>query len=290
MKDLGERAAGRAPPETQPPLLLSRATLKPETLRRADAKISFHATRVDVGRVSLGEVSARAALDRGLLDVTSIEAKMLGGTLHGRLRLDANHDLPPVEVDLRVAKLALDQIHRKEGAPPAIEGPLNLHVAVHGRGTSVHEVAATSDGIVTAVVPRGTMRDSLAELTGLDLRGLGLLLAKDKHETELRCAAAVFQDHEGTLTALTFVADTEPVLIKAEGAIRFDNETLDLQIHGEPKSLRLFRWRSPLELSGTLSHPAVRLAAHQLKIVDPGNAKDADCAALIAGAEQAEPR
>jgi len=47
---------------------------------------------------------------------------------------------------------------------------------------------ASGNGSLTAVMPQGAIRDSLAELTGIDLRGLGLLLSKDQHDTPLRCA------------------------------------------------------------------------------------------------------
>jgi uncharacterized protein involved in outer membrane biogenesis len=146
-------------------------------------------------------------------------------------------------------------------------------------------VAATANGIVTAVVPHGTVRDSLAELAGMDLRALGLLLLKGNHDTALRCAVAIFKDHDGTLTAHALVADTEPVLITGSGRIQFDTESLDLALHGEPKSLRLFHWRAPVIIQGTLSHPSIGVRARKLEIVDSGQAKDADCESLIASAD-----
>jgi AsmA family protein len=282
MADLGARAAGRARADTGAPLLLSNTSLSPMTLRRGDAMITFHARRIDVGRLPLEALSAQGTIDQGILTVSSLSADILGGKLQAHGRLDANKDPPVATVDIKIADLQLAQIHRKAGGPPPVEGPMQLRIAVSGKGSSVHQVAATANGTVTAVVTRGAVRDSLAELTGIDLRGLGLLLAKDKRETELRCAVGVFKDEGGTLTAQNFVADTEPVLITGSGQIHFDSEALDLELQGHPKSLRLFRWHSPVLVKGTLSRPAISIEAHKLEIVDPGKAKDADCAALIA--------
>jgi len=39
-------------------------------------------------------------------------------------------------------------------------------------------------------VLQGTIRASLAELTGVDLRGLGLTLTRSSHEVAVPCAAA----------------------------------------------------------------------------------------------------
>jgi uncharacterized protein involved in outer membrane biogenesis len=170
------------------------------------------------------------------------------------------------------------------GAPPPIEGTLRARIMVSGRGSSLHQVAATANGIVTVVIPHGTVRASLTELVGMDLRALGLLVSKDRQEV-LRCAVATFKDHDGTLTAQDFVADTEPVLITGSGRIQFDTEALDLALQGEPKSLRLFHWHSPVLIKGTLSHPSIGVHAQKLEIVDSGKAKDADCPSLIASAD-----
>ncbi len=115
-------------------------------------------------------------------------------------------------------------------------------------------------------------------------------MSKDTRDTALRCAIAVFKDHDGTLTAQDIVADTEPVLITGSGQIQFDTETLDLTLQGEPKELRLFHWRSPVLIKGTLSHPAIDIHAHKLEIVDTGKAKDADCGSLIASADAEDAR
>ena len=216
------------------------------------------------------------------LTVAPLLADVLEGKLDGHMKLDARTDPPTANVDLKISNLQLSQIHRTGSGPPPIEGLLQARVVLTGKGSSVHQVAASANGTVTAMVQQGEIRDSVAELTGIDLRGLGLLLAKDQKDTALRCATAVFKDHEGTLTAQSLVADTEPVLITGEGQIHLDTEALDLTIRGQPKSTRFFRFRSPVLVKGTLSHPSISIQEHKLAIIDPGQAKDTDCAAAVA--------
>jgi uncharacterized protein involved in outer membrane biogenesis len=293
--DIGLRAAGRAPPDSGPPLLLSKAALSPGGFRPDDAAIVLHIDQVELTRLKLQNVAAKGSLDHGVLTVQSMSGRLLGGEAQGRGKLDFNQDPPHADVDLKLTDLELGQMRPKEGgstpgAPPPIEGTLRAHIMVSGQGSSLHQVAATANGIVTIVVPHGTVRDSLAELAGMDLRGLGLLMSKDKHDTALRCAIAVFKDHDGTLTAQDFVADTEPVLITGSGRVQFDTESLDLTLQGEPKELRLFHWRSPVLIKGTLSHPTIDIHARKLEIVDTGKAKDADCGSLIAAADSEDAR
>jgi len=285
LADLGERAAGRAPdPGTAAPLLLSNAVLRPSAVRHGEALVKFRARRVQVGRIMLSAVSAKLTIDHGVLTVAPLLADVLDGKLAMHLKFDARTDTPAVTADLKISGVQLGQVEHKGSGPAPFEGLMQGRVLITGRGSSLHQVAASANGTVTAALPHGTMRASLAELTGIDLRGLGLLLTKSKQEAEVRCAVASFQAHDGTLSAQTLVVDTEPVLITGEGLIRLDTEALDLTLLGHPKSIRILRLRAPVAVRGSLSHPSIDIHAQHptLKIVDLGHAKDADCAALLA--------
>jgi AsmA family protein len=312
LADLGANAAGRAPDAgAGPPLLLSDTMLSPKAVRHGDAVVSFRARRVDVGRVSLHAVLAKMTLNHGILVVAPLTAEVLQGKLWARLRLDATTEAPAAEVDLKITDLQVAQIDRKRMDQPPVEGLLQARITVTGHGRSVHQVAASANGTVTAVLPHGVIRDSLARLSGIDLGGLARLLAKDKKETVVRCGIASFQAHEGTLTAQSMVVDTDPVLITGDGAIHLDSEALDLAFHGHPKRFVLLRVRSPLLVRGTLSHPLLEMKARNsavqvteavalgvvltplaavLAFVDPGLTKNADCAALIAAANDFQTR
>jgi uncharacterized protein involved in outer membrane biogenesis len=285
MIDLGARAAGRGPP--RPPFLLSGTALRPGSLSRDDAAILVHADQVVVGKLSLRALTVRGTLDHSVLTAQSLTAGLLGGELHGEGRLDLNQDPPLARADISIAGLELGRISHKPPAPAPLEGAVRARIILTGKGRSLHEVVSTADGIVTLVVSGGTMRDSLAEATGMDLRGLGLLLSQDKRETAMRCVVGIFKERDGTLTIDDFVADTEPVLISGTGQIQLAGESLDLALRGEPKSLRLLRWRSPILIKGTLLHPSIELHPEKLQIIDRGAARDADCAALIAAADSA---
>jgi uncharacterized protein involved in outer membrane biogenesis len=285
LADLGPRAAGRAAvTDTAAPLLLSDAKLSRDMVRRADATVSYSAQQVDVGRMPLQQLKARATMRDGVLTVTSLVAELYQGKLSGRLKLDATPEIPAANVDIDVVDLQIGLVAHKNAAAPAFEGPLKLRIRITGRGSSVHEVAASANGTVTALLPQGEMRDSFAELTGIDLRGLGLLLTKNKKDTAVRCAAAKFTARNGVLSADELVVDTEGVLISGDGQIHFDSEALELTLVGHPKSLRLFELHSPVLLRGTLAHPKVDFEPghSKLAIIAPGKAKDADCATLLA--------
>jgi AsmA family protein len=290
--DLGVRAAGRAagPPGTKP-LVLPEIEIRVDGIRRSDAEITFHATELDAGRLTFHALGGKMSIDHGLVIVPQLSASLPDGKVSAHVRFDGRPEIPSATVDLNVIDVRLGQLARKDPAQPPLDGLLRGHLKLTGHGRSIHEIAADANGSVTAILPEGTMRTSLAELTGIDLRGLRLLITKNKDETPVRCAVARLQLHKGTLTAETLIIDTDPVLITGAGSIELNTEALDLQIQGHPKHVRLLRVQAPVAIQGTLAHPSVGVEkeGRKLRLVDPGHGKDVDCATLLAETKTGAP-
>jgi uncharacterized protein involved in outer membrane biogenesis len=288
MSDVGVRAAaGNSEPDPQAPLLLSKASLNPGTLRRDDAVVNFHARRVDIGHIPIHSVALVLTLNHGVMVAAPLSAEVSEGKLSGRVQLDANSDNPAADADLTISNLQLASIPYQHADAPPLEGLLRARVAVTGHGSSVHQVAATADGKVTAIIPHGSIRASLAELTGINLRGLRLFLTKNPQQAVIRCAVARFQARDGRLTANTLIIDTDAMTIEGQGGIQLDSEALDLEIRGRPKGLRFLALHTPVLVRGTLAKPSFNIQPRPsaLKLIDRGVAKDADCGSLIAAAE-----
>jgi AsmA family protein len=341
LSDLGAQAAGRAPtPVDGKRLVLPDTPFQLQGARKSDAVIDFHAQALEVGRVSLRALAAKVKIDEGTITVAPVSATLREGKVTGGFKIDVSHDVPWADVDFRVVHLKLGLFDRKPAgggasadekaagktsagsdraatddgkaiasgaaaSPPPLDGPLQARIALKGRGNSIHELASNATGTVTAVLPHGAVRSSLAELAGFDLRGLGLMATGSKADTGIRCGVASFDVKDGTLTAQRLLVDTDPVLITGKGTINLDSEALDLQFEGHPKHPRL-RVRAPLLVRGTFKHPAFSIEAKKpmaqaggaialgmlltpvaamLAFVDPGLAKDTDCGALLAEAQ-----
>jgi AsmA family protein len=261
----GSPGASGAPGATGSPAaktsLLPDKPLHLDGLRRGDSMITLHAQQIEAAGASF--------------PVTA------------RLKLDAKPDIPTASLDLDIVDLPIGKLSHKDPAQPPLDGLLQARITLTGHGHSTRELAASANGTVTATIPEGAIRDSLAELMGIDFRGLGLLLTKNKKDTPIRCAVARFQAHQGTLTAQTLVIDTEPVVITGSGTIQLPTETVDLELQGKPKQLRLLRLRAPVFIRGTLAHPSfgIEKENRKLELVDPGHGKDVDCTALLAEAK-----
>ena len=279
LADVGLRAAGRDPHPDAPPKLFSDVQLITPVTRRADATGKYSARRLLLSRVEVSELSAPFTIERGLIEAPEVTGHFLGGNLVLHLDVDANQTPARTRIEITLTDLKLAQIPHK-AEPPPYEGSLRLQIHAQGRGDSLHALAAGAEGNLTARVLQGTIRASLAELTGIDWRGLGLTLTRSSRESPVHCAAADFAIHTGVMQTTRFFIDSERVFIGGEGRVLLDPETLDLKLHGEPKGLRILRLKAPVLVQGTLLQPkfSVDMADSGLHLVDRGTRRDADCA------------
>jgi len=282
------------------------AHLEVNRVRAMDADVRFHARSIEAGSLPLKAVALHVRLDNGVLSLDPFAFELPQGRLSGTARIDARGARPHTRLDLRVKDIQLDQLKgRAPDAKPPLGGVVQAHAVLEGSGDSVHDFLSQASGTVTAILPHGEVRAAFAELTGINVaRGVGLLLKGDQERTEVRCGIAEFGVQAGTMQAHNVVFDTENVRITGRGEIRLGPEELDLSIRGEPKKLRLARLRTPIDIRGHLRKPSIGLdigktlkqgaiataigaalapIAAVIAFVDPGLAKDENCAALLGG-------
>ncbi|MGH8137551.1 MAG: AsmA family protein [Steroidobacteraceae bacterium] len=307
----------RQPKEKKPPpnpdaRLFPTAHLQVDRVRAMDADVRFRAKSIQAGSVPFKQVVLHIKLHEGVLSLDPFAFDMPQGHLTGEARIDARKEIPKVSIDARLKDIQLDQLKGKApDAKPPLDGIMEARAVIEGTGDSVHGVMSHANGTVTAILPHGEVRAAFAELTGINVaRGIGLLLKGDNDRAEIRCAVAQFNVQDGNMRAQNVVFDTQDVRITGRGEIRLGPEELDLAIKGDPKKLRLARLRTPVEIKGHLLDPSFGVnAGSTLKqgaiaaalgtvltpiaavfaFVDPGLAKDENCAALLGAAEAKGP-
>ncbi len=302
-KDIGQLFGGLSPAAAQSGRLLPDLPLHIDRLRQMDADVDYDAGAIRSRDFPLRGVHTHIGLKGSVLLLKPLAFQFARGRLSGQLQIDARRAVPVTSVDARVTDLRFEEF--VAGNPPPVEGLVEARAVLSGSGNSVRKVAATASGRAMLVAPRGKFREAFAELTGIDLlNGLGLLLAGDKSSTGLRCAVADFSAQGGVLHAQRLLFDTEPVRVEGSGNIDLNDETLNLQVIGKPKEFRIGRLHAPITLTGSLAHPSIGIKpggallqgglavvlgflfppAAILPFVDPGLAKDANCAGLLSNA------
>jgi uncharacterized protein involved in outer membrane biogenesis len=275
-------------------------------LRQMDADVHYRAAAVVSRDFPLRDAETQLSLKDGILRMTPVVFNFARGTLKGDVQINAQKDVPASDIDVRLTGLDLAQFLPSKSGMPALEGQAIARAKLHGEGNSIHKAASTADGTVTFVVPRGKIRQSFAELLGINVASaLGLLLTNDQSEVDVRCAVAGFSAKQGIMKLEQFAFDTPVVLATGEGTVDLRNERIDLAITGHPKKPQLIRVRAPITVRGPLDHPSIGVDAGNaivqgglaaglavvlsplaaiLPFVDPGLGKDADCGMLLAQA------
>jgi AsmA family protein len=287
--------------------LLPDAKLDLKRIRAMDANVRYHAEAVKTQKMSIKEIAVTLKLDHGVLSFTPVSFVLPQGKLTSNIKVNGEKDVPEVDIDARITEVKLSQFKMKNGQEP-LDGTLVGRVMLHGRGKSLHEIGSTAQGTMSFVVPHGDIREAFAELLGINAaHGLGLLLTGNQEKTGIRCGVANFKAEGGVFAAQDIVIDTDKVLVLGKGEIDLGPEILDITLTGQPKKFRFFRIKSPIQLGGTLEKPKVGLKpgntpgqmalatalgvlatplASVIAFIDPGLAKDADCAGLIQEAQR----
>ena len=290
--------------------LLPDSTLATERLRAMDAKVHYHAQAVTSMFLPLRQATLDLNLDHGVLAVDPVAFDFPQGRFSAKVQLDARGAVPVTDADMRLSNVNIQEFLPKPaaGAEPMAEGVLAARVKLKGAGDSVHKAAAASNGAVTVVIPQGKIRAAFAELLGVNAgKGLGLLLSKNQNQTNVRCAVANFAVKNGVLQAQNVVFDTDVVRVNGKGDIDLGPETIDLTLKGDSKKFRITHLLLPITIRGNLRQPKIGVApastiaqggvaaalgflfppAAILPFVDPGLARNADCASLMAEAQTA---
>ena len=288
-------------------LLLPTSRLQVDRLRGLNATFHYHADEIKAQNLPLKKVDLHLRVRNNVLRIQPFAFTLPEGMLAGTAVIDARQHVPTEQLDVRLTHVQLAQFHTKGTTKPPLEGTLVGRLKLAGEGDSMHDFASTADGTLSIVVPHGEIEQAFAEFAGIDVaRGLGLLLKKNQQQTDLRCGIADFTAHDGIAKVEQVVFDTQVVIITGLGDVNLHDERLNLQLTGQPKKFRFAVLRTPVEIRGTLSHPAVGLKASKLAaqgaaaavlgaigtplaavaaFVDPGLDKSADCQVLLADAK-----
>ncbi len=278
--------------------LLPDVPLDVARVRGMDAKVNYKALSVKTRpNWPLRQVNLGIVLDKGRLTLNPVEFDFPNGRLTGMADIDARTDVQTNHIDMRLTGLRIQDFTPTIGGAEPVEGRLDARIRASGTGNTVHDAAASANGDLALVMPEGTIRQSFAELMGVNAtKGLFMLISKDPKETPVRCAIAGFKITDGVMRAQNIVFDTEVVRVSGSGRINLKDESLDLVFEGKPKKFRLVRVDVPIVIGGNLTQPKIGLDAKTaiaqggiaaafntvLPFINLDYAGDANCAALEA--------
>lgn len=281
------------------------ATLDVTRLKAMNADVTYAAADIrHVKVLPLDKGSVHVKLTDGVLQLNPVSLGVAGGTVAGRIDIDANVVPAAFNTRLDVRGLQLNQLLPAVETTKSSLGKISGQFDLKGRGNSVAQMLGSASGDVAVLMGKGEISNILLEYMGLDGGEIIKFLVRGDRAVQLRCAAAAFDVKKGLMTSRAIVLDTTDTVINGRGQVSLSNETLDIILEPAPKDQSILSLRSPLRIGGTFAAPsaspdktalagragiALLLAAVNPLLalaatIETGPGEDADCQAVLAKA------
>lgn len=273
-----------------------------EKLNAMDADVQLDAAKIDMDKpFAFESLSATMKLRAGVMDLAPVRFGFAGGTLDGKIRLDATKNPIAANADISVQKARIAKLFPTNELLSKSTGQVGVNAKLSGRGNSVADLMASASGNLGLASTGGEISNLLIELVGLDAgQALGYWLRRDK-PTPLRCAVTTFRMERGVAVSELLVLDTVDTMIDGDGTANFRDETLNFTFNPHPKDKSILAARSPLHIRGTFGNPKPSVDAKALAVrggaavllglitplaaliplIEPGTGTDADCQGLL---------
>lgn len=254
----GEAASGEqvrhAQAQAAGPKVIPDKHLNTKGLHLVNADVRLKARRIRHEGLPLDDLEAHMRLEDGQLRFDPLNFGVAQGNVISKLDLNAAQP-PQLRASIELRKLNLGKLLPKLAGSEDTFAKIGGRAEVSGRGNSVGEILASSDGALGLAMSGGTISNLLLEVVGLDLAEITKFLLAGDEKVPLRCAIAQFELQKGVLRTEKFIVDTEDTNIYAAGTLDLGNEALDFTLTPKPKDVSIFTGRTPLDVRGTLKQP-----------------------------------
>jgi uncharacterized protein involved in outer membrane biogenesis len=306
----GETAAPaqvrQAREERQSPRLLPDTPVNLKRLRAADMNVALKIDKLMAPHLPFRGMDVVFNLKEGLLTIDPMNLSLADGIAEGRLQLDGRQDIPAFSTNVDLKRLKLSRFFEGSRFESETQGTFGGHLDLKGKGLSLAEIMAGSNGKTIFLMEGGRVSLLLIEAADIDLAEAAPLLLGDDKSTQIRCAVGDFTVNNGILDSNIFILDTTDTKLKGDVAINLKNETINAIFDAHPKDESPLALQSPVVISGRLKDPSVMLEpvetglratgavilgtlltpiAAIIPFLEVGDEENSNCRALIAAAQ-----
>jgi uncharacterized protein involved in outer membrane biogenesis len=229
-----------------------------DRLHTMDADVTFAAAHIErPGSLPIDALSTHVYLENGVLRLDPLRADVAGGSIEGKLSMDANSQPMHTSLDMRARHLQLKRLFPTVQSMQASFGEINGAAKLDGSGSSASGLLSHADGEVKLLMNNGAVSKTLLEAAGLNVANVVVEKLFGDKTVQINCAAMDVAGEQGVFTSRLFVLDTNDATVNVSGSINFRDERLDLDVVPHTKGLRVFSLRSPLYVKGTFKKPDV---------------------------------
>lgn len=255
LDELLPKGDGKPAPPAADGRLFPADPLPLDGLKAVDAKVKLAAANLRVNKMDVTDLRLGVSLQAGRLIVTPLQATVADGVISGEITLGADQTLPPLGVNLNIAKLDYGKLVAAMDQKPVAEGTADVTIKVTSAGTNVRQIMAGLDGKLRVVSEKGRIDSTLLNVASADILS-ALPLVDSKGDKDLRCAVVDFDVVKGIANAKALVLETGGLSVVGVGGINLRDETLNLVLEPRAKKTSLLSAAIvPVAIRGTLAKP-----------------------------------
>lgn len=297
-----------------PRRVLPNATFPVESMKLFDADLKWTVGVVRSKNVPISNIDLTLDLERGRLALSPLTFAMARGNVASDVVFDTRPRPSAVSYDVRLASTPLGRLLAGYGVAEAgTSGTIRGRIQMKGRGDTIHDSLSTASGRMAFVLPQGTFWTRNVQLAEIDIGTFAqkMFQGRLKEPVRLNCGLVAFTVRDGVAAADPILIDTSKNVILGRGGFSFRTEGLDMAVRADGKKFSLFSGQSPVGIGGYFAQPALKVISPELltragaglglavaatplgallAFVDVGDAKDAACGPVLAGARAASQR
>ncbi len=290
------------------PRVLPDAPLRAEALSIFDARVDYRVARIRAEKLPVSDVALKLDLNKGLLKLSPLTFDLSGGRLSSDIVIDSRQKPVFTDYDIRLATTPMGRLLKGFGVEESgTTGAVRARIKMNGRGDTVHDSLAASNGRIAIVLPKGTFWTRNIQLAEFDVGTFVQKMFQDKLKKPvvINCGLFGFTVRNGIAAADPILIDTEKNVMTATGGFSFKDESLDVRFRADAKKFSVFSGQSPVGINGHFAAPGIQIitpellarggaglalgvvaspVAAVLAFVDPGDAKSAACGPVLSGA------
>jgi uncharacterized protein involved in outer membrane biogenesis len=244
--------------------VLPNEPIEPARWRKVDFDLDLRADKVRAGKIPLDGFSGKLTVDDGLLRLDRLDLRVGEGHIKGRIEADGRQAPVRSNVDLNLQRLSmarlLNRLDIDVGALGILSGQARGGVGLGGRGFSIKDMLAHSNGDVQLLMEGGQIDRTIVAGLGLDLfRLFGAVVGAAPKTVELRCALADLKIGDGIVRTDPLVVDTTIADLGGRGTINLKNEAIDISLTARPKDSPLLTDLTGISIGGKLGAPELNI-------------------------------
>jgi uncharacterized protein involved in outer membrane biogenesis len=257
--ETGDWTAGDAPeaaeePEPDEPADTGqqrKKLLSPETLARADVRLTAKVDEVRSGRDLLGSGELQVDLRSGRIDLSPLRLDLPESSLSLELSFEPGQRSSAASMRLLVESFDFGALTRLLDPASEVGGTIDLDVDVEASAGSLRNILSGANGYLDLSVHPENLKSGLVDLWAVNLLSAVVSSAiSDEDASEINCAIGRFRITEGIMEAEQLAVDTSRIRICGEGQVSFVEERFDLEVAPSPKRAEYFNLATPMAVRG----------------------------------------